>query len=62
MKTEKYFSIHSIAALQSKGFSIVHGNIDNTPEKLELAKKLFESENFYIEFHNYKQDLRVVVR
>jgi hypothetical protein len=62
MKTEKYFSIHSIAALESKAFSIVLANIDNTSEKLELAKKLFESENFYIEFHNYKQDLRVVVR
>jgi hypothetical protein len=62
MRTEKYFSIHSVAALKAKDFSIVRANIENTPAKLEIANGLFDSENYYIEFHNYKIDLRCVVR
>lgn len=46
-----YFSIHSIAALKSRSFSVFRANIENTPEKLELAKKLYPSENWFIEFH-----------
>jgi hypothetical protein len=62
MRNEKYFSIHSVAALKAKDFSIVRANIENTSAKLDTAKRLFDSENYYIEFHNYKQDIRAVVR
>lgn len=50
MKTP-LFSIHSISALESRSFSVFRANIENTPEKLELAKKLYPSENWFIEFH-----------
>ena len=50
MKTP-FFSIHSIAALESRSFSVFRANIENTPEKLELAKKLYPSEKWFIEFH-----------
>lgn len=46
-----YFSIHSIKALENRAFSVVRGNIENTTEKLELAKKLFPSSFYYFEFH-----------
>jgi hypothetical protein len=46
------FSIHSIKALEARTFSVFRANIENTPEKLEIAKKLFPSSKFYIEFHN----------
>jgi hypothetical protein len=45
------FSIHSIAALKSRSFSVLRANIENTPEKLELAKKLYPSSKYFIEFH-----------
>jgi hypothetical protein len=50
MKTP-LFSIHSIAALESRSFSVLRANIENTPEKLELAKKLYPSSAYYFEFH-----------
>jgi hypothetical protein len=50
MKTP-LFSIHSIAALESRSFSVLRANIENTPEKLELAKKLYPSDSWFIEFH-----------
>lgn len=55
-----YFSIHSIKALESRQFSVIRANIENTPEKLELAKKLFPSSKFYFEFHITPISLRVV--
>jgi hypothetical protein len=45
------FSIHSIKALEARSFSVLRANIENTPEKLELAKNLYPSSQFYIEFH-----------
>lgn len=36
-----YFSIHSIKALENRKFSVFRANIENTPEKLQLAKKVF---------------------
>jgi len=54
------FSIHSIKALESRQFSVIRANIENTPEKLELAKKLFPSSKFYFEFHFTPISLRVV--
>jgi hypothetical protein len=45
------FSIHSIKALEARSFSVLRANIENTPEKLELAKKLFPSSDFYFQFH-----------
>jgi hypothetical protein len=59
MKTP-LFSIHSIAALESRSFSVFRANIENTPEKLELAKQLFPSSDFYIEFHFTPISLKVV--
>jgi hypothetical protein len=45
------FSIHSIKALEARTFSVFRANIENTPEKLELAKQLYPSSDFYFEFH-----------
>jgi len=45
------FSVHSIKALESRAFSVIRANIENTPEKLELAKNLYPSSNYYFEFH-----------
>jgi hypothetical protein len=59
MKTP-YFSIHSIKALESRSFSVIRANIENTPEKLELSRKLFPISKFYIEFHYTPISLRVV--
>ena len=59
MKTP-LFSIHSIKAVEARSFSVLRANIENTPEKLELAKKLFPSSEFYIEFHFTPICLQVV--
>ena len=59
MKTP-YFSIHSIKALENRSFSVIRANIENTPEKLEIAKQLFPSSKFYFEFHFTPISLRVV--
>jgi hypothetical protein len=55
------FSIHSIKALEARSFSVLRANIENTPEKLELAKQLFPSSEFYIEFHHEPISLQVVL-
>lgn len=55
-----YFSIHSIKALESREFSVFRANIENTPEKLELAKKLYPSSNWFIEFHYTPISLGVI--
>jgi hypothetical protein len=54
------FSIHSIKALEARSFSVFRANIENTPEKLELAKNLYPSSQFYIEFHFTPISLQVV--
>ena len=54
------FSIHSIKALESRSFSVFRANIENTPEKLELLKKLFPSSKFYFEFHFMPISLKVI--
>jgi hypothetical protein len=54
------FSIHSIKALEARSFSVLRANIENTPEKLELAKKLYPSSDFYFEFHCTPISLQVV--
>ena len=56
-----FFSIHSVKALENRAFSIVLGNIENTPEKVELARSLYPIEDWHFEFHNYKIDLRPVI-
>lgn len=58
----KYFTIHSVTALQNKAFSIVVANIDNTPEKIKLARELYPIENWHFEYHNIKKDLKPVIR
>ena len=57
-----FFSIHSVKALENRAFSIVHGNIENTHEKIELARILYPIEDWHFEFHNYKIDLRPVIQ
>jgi hypothetical protein len=57
---EPLFSIHSIKALEDRSFSVFRANIENTPEKLELAKNLYPSSQFYIEFHYTPISLQVV--
>jgi hypothetical protein len=57
---KQYFSIHSIKALENRAFSVVRANIENTPEKLELARKLFPSSCWYIEFHDVKISVRPI--
>jgi hypothetical protein len=59
MKTP-LFSIHSIAALESRSFSVLRANIENTPEKLELARNLYPSSDFYFEFHYSPISLNVI--
>jgi len=49
-----YFTIHSVKALESRAFSVFRANIENTPDKLELARKLYPIEFWYIEFHDVK--------
>jgi hypothetical protein len=55
-----YFTIHSINALENRAFSVFRANIENTPDKLELAKKLYPSYSWYIEFHDVKISVRAV--
>ena len=57
---KQYFTIHSIKALENRAFSVFLANIENTPDKLELARKLFPSSVWFIEFHDVKISVRVV--
>jgi hypothetical protein len=59
MKTP-LFSIHSIAALESRSFSVLRANIENTPEKLELARNLYPSSHYYFEFHFTRISVNVI--
>ena len=56
-----FFSVHSVKALENRQFSIVHANIENTPDKVELARSLYPIEDWHFEFHNYKIDMRPVI-
>jgi hypothetical protein len=62
METTKYFSIHSLKAIESKQFSVICGNIQNIPEKVSLAKKLYNKKDWHFEYHNTKKDLSVMVK
>jgi hypothetical protein len=57
-----FFSIHSVKSLKNKSFSIVLANIENTPEKVELARSLYPIEDWHFEFHNYKIDITPVIK
>jgi hypothetical protein len=56
-----FFSVHSVKALENRQFSIVHANIENTPDKVELARSLYPIDDWHFEFHNYKIDMRPVI-
>jgi hypothetical protein len=60
-QTAPYFTVHSVSAMEKGAFSIWHGNIENTPEKLSKAKEIYPSDEFYIEFHHIKYDMRPVL-
>lgn len=56
-----FFSIHSINALESREFSVIRANIENTPEKVELAKSIYSADKYHFQFHDYKLDMRPVI-
>lgn len=58
----KYISILSTKAMKAKEFCIILANVDNTPEKLELAKKQFPEPDFIIHFHFTKYDMTWVTK
>jgi hypothetical protein len=55
-----YITVHSIAALKSKEFSIICGNIVNTNDKLHEVKRLFPEDKFHIELHDIKYNMNVI--
>ncbi len=57
-----FFSVHSVKALENRSFSIVHANIENTPNKLDLAKSIYPIDEYHFEFHNYKIDMSPVIK
>ena len=61
---KKYFSIHSVAALENKnpsGISWVRANCETTPERLELANKLFPAPDWWIEHHDHKKPTSILI-
>jgi hypothetical protein len=56
-----FFSVHSVNSLEKRQFSIIHANIDNTPEKVELARSFYPKEDFHFEFHSCKYDMKPVI-
>ncbi len=56
-----FFSVHSVKALEDKQFSIVHANIENTPDKIELARSIYPIEDWHFEFHDHEIDMRPVI-
>jgi len=61
-ENSKYFSIHSLKAIENKQFSIIRGNIQNVPEKVILAKELYNEKDWYFEYHNTKKDLSIIIK
>jgi len=59
--TKQYFTIHSIQAINNKQYSVVVANIQNTPEKLEKAKTLYDTNNWHYEFHDIKIDTKFTI-
>ncbi len=57
-----YFSIHSIKSIENKNFSIVLANIENTLEKTKTAKKIYNDNDFYFEYHNQKKEFGWVMK
>lgn len=57
---KKYLTVHNLKQLEKKEFSIIIANIQNSEEKRKIAERLYEKENYYIEFHNYRQNLKVM--
>ena len=58
--TKKYFSIHNMDELKDGDFSVIRGNIENTPEKVKLAKEIYHEDVWYFEFHDYTRDMNWV--
>ena len=58
----KYLTVHSVAAMERKEYSIWRANIDNTPEKLAKVKEIFPAPNWWIEQHPIKHDMRTVIK
>jgi hypothetical protein len=57
----KYFSIHSMNALKRGQFSVVCGNVKNNDENIELFKSIFPENEYHLEFHHSKIDMRWVI-
>ena len=61
MINKKYFTIHSLVALKNRSYSIFRANIDNTIEKVQLAKSLYNDIEFMFEYHNEKKCMKIVI-
>lgn len=57
----KYFSIHCLTALKNNQFSILLANVENTPENMEKAKRLYPYEFYHIEIHSDKINMSPVI-
>jgi hypothetical protein len=47
--------------MKAKQFSIFRANIENTKDKIELARNIFPSDNWIFEYHDEKKSLNVVL-
>jgi hypothetical protein len=54
-------TIHSVLALKKREYSIVVANIPNTDENLEKISKQYPKEDFFLEFHFTRKDMRWVI-
>ena len=57
----QFFSIHSVKALENRGFSIVLANVENTPEKVKLARSIYPIEDWHFEFHSHKINMNFLI-
>jgi hypothetical protein len=58
---KRYFSIHSIEALNNKQFSVIRANITNTNANYIYALDLYPDSLYLIEFHDIKINLNVTI-
>jgi len=57
-----YITVHSVAAMDARRFTIWIANIENTPEKLAKVRALYPEPDWYVELHHAKYDMRWVAR
>jgi uncharacterized protein YqfB (UPF0267 family) len=57
-ENKKYFTVRSYEAIKQKQFSIIHANIENTPEKRKQAAEIYPPEHYFFEYHNCKHNVK----